>query len=105
MSEMSACRTSGLQHGIGPLRRVGWRSSMRVCAGLLGQVFQLLGITRIAKDHFMASSREQGAQLAAHESRAKNADAHVLSVLVTTTIVPKRQLSPWHHSSCDQLTA
>src|SRR5687768_1361529 len=57
-----------------------WCAGLRGRASLSCEPLQLLLTARIAEDDVMPGAREHRPQLSTHQSRAENADAHVVSL-------------------------
>ena len=70
----------------GGLRR---RAGQRVAAGDSRGPLELRLAARVAENHLMPRAREERAELATHQSRAKNADAHG-GVLFSGAATPPR---------------
>ena len=66
----------GKEKSIRILRSLARRARASIAFRILGKLIQLLHAARIAENHLMPGTREQRPELAAHQPRTENANAH-----------------------------
>ncbi len=66
----------GQQHRVRFLHGLARRAGASIAFGVPRQLFELLVAPRVAEYHVVPRSRENRSELAAHQSRAQDANSH-----------------------------